>query len=350
MSRKIHRRGFLFGLGLLLPTLGASILSCARQPGASTSANPNTAQNSGASAKSDAPRKVTIAYQPGLGYSSIVIIKQQKTLEKQFPDTKIDWKVLASGSAIRDGIIANQIQVGAMGIAPFLLGWDRGVGWKLLSGLNQQDLWLVVKDPNIKSLKDIKPGQKIGVPAPDSIQAVTLRKGAQKELGNPQALESNLLAIAHPLGLQALDSGQIAAHLPAPPFQFQEVEKGGRVILKSSELFGTLPSAGSLLVTEKFYNKYPEFSQALYKAVEDASKLLSEQPDEAAKILAADSEGKMTAEEAKKWITHDGVKFTTVPQGFLAYATFMKEIKMIDKQPQSIDELVLPTLKGKGGN
>ncbi len=349
MSRKIHRRGFLFGLGLLIPSLGA-IASCANQLGANAPTNPNTAQNLATSAKSGAPEKVTLAYQPGLGYSSLVIVRQQKTLEKQFPDTTFDWRVLASGSAIRDGIIANQIQVGAMGIAPFLLGWDRGVGWKLLSGLNHQDLWLVVKDPNIKSLKDFKPGMKIGVPAPDSIQAVTLRKGAQKELGNAQAFDSSLLAIAHPLGLQALESGQIAAHLPAPPFQFQEVEKGGRVILKSSDLFGGLPSAGSLLVTEKFYNQYPEFSQSLYKAVEDASKLLAEKPDEAAKILAADSEGKMTAEEAKKWITHDDVEFSTVPQGFLEYATFMKEINIISKQPQSIDELVFPTLQGKGGN
>lgn len=343
MYKKIHRRTVLFGLGVLIPNLVAGLSSCNSQPQGATST-----QN--VSAQSAAPNKVTIAYQPGLGYSTLVIIRQQKILEKQFPNTTFEWKVLASGSAIRDGIIANQIQVGAMGIAPFLLGWDRGVGWKLLSGLNHQDLWLVVKDPNIKSLKDFKPGQKIGVPAPDSIQAVTLRKGAQKELGNPQALDSNLLAIAHPLGLQALESGQIAAHLPAPPFQFQEVEKGGRVILKSSELFGGLPSAGSLVVTEKFYNQYPEFNQALYKAVEDATKLLGEKPDAAAKILAADSEGKTTPEQVKKSLTHDAVEFSTVPQGFLAYAAFMKETNIISKQPQSIDQLVFPTLKGKGGN
>lgn len=348
MRNKVHRRTVLFGLGVLLPSLVVGISSCNNSPQANSPQDANAAQN--VSTESKAPDKVTIAYQPGLGYASLIIIKQQKTLEKQFPNTTFEWKVLSSGSAIRDGIIANQIQVGAMGIAPFLLGWDRGVGWKLLSGLNRQDLWLVVKDPNIKSLKDFKPGQKIGVPAPDSIQAVTLRKGAQKELGNPQALDPNLLSIAHPLGLQALESGQIAGHLPAPPFQFQEVEKGGKVILKSSELFGGLPSAGSLLVTEKFYNQYPEFSQALYKAVEDAIKLLGENPDEAAKILAADSEGKTTAAETKKWLTHDGVEFTTVPQGFLAYAAFMKEINIISKQPQSIDELVFPTLQGKGGN
>lgn len=335
MSRKIRRRAVLFGLSLLLPSLG-TLTSCNRQPQASASGK--------------APEKVTIAYQPGLGYASLVILKQQKTLEKQFPNTKIEWRVLASGSAIRDGVLANQIQVGAMGIAPFLLGWDRGIGWKLLASLNQQDLWLVTKDPKIKSLKDFKPGMKIGLPAPDSIQAVTLRKGAQKELGNPQALDQNLLAIAHPLGFQALESGQISGHLGQPPFEFQEVENGGRVILKSSELFGGLHSGGSLLVTEKFYNQYPEFSQALSHAVTDAIKLLSDKPDEAAKLLAADSDGKMTAQQAKKWITHEGIKFSDVPKGYLQYAAFMKETNLLSKQPQSIDELVFPTLKGKGGD
>ena len=137
MSRKIRRRTVLFGLALLLPSLG-TVVSCNRQPEASAPANAPGA--TAVSAKSNALKKVTIAYQPGLGYSSLVILKQQKTLEKQFPNTTIEWKTLASGSAIRDGVIANQIQVGAMGIAPFLLGWERGVGWKLLASLNQQDL------------------------------------------------------------------------------------------------------------------------------------------------------------------------------------------------------------------
>jgi NitT/TauT family transport system substrate-binding protein len=64
------------------------------------------------------PAKVAIAYQPGIGYANLILVKQQQTLEKQFPKTKFEWKELASGSAVRDGILANQLQVGAGGI-----GW-----------------------------------------------------------------------------------------------------------------------------------------------------------------------------------------------------------------------------------
>jgi NitT/TauT family transport system substrate-binding protein len=302
------------------------------------------------SSSTSAPNKVTIAYQPGLGYFSLVIVKQQNVLEQQFPNTQFEWKALSSGSAIRDSMIANQIQVGGVGIAPFLIGWGRGVEWRLLSGLNQQDLWLVTKDPQIKSLKDFKPNQKIAVPAPDSIQAVTLRKGAQKELGDARALDANLVAMSQPDGLQALERGQVSAQLPAPPIQFQVVEHGGKAILRSSELFGGLPSGGSLVVMDSFYTQYPAFNQALYTAIENASKLMAEKPDDAAKLLAQDSEGKTTPAEAKQWITHKGVRFTTEPSGYLAYASFMQEAKMISKTPQSMEELVLPPLKGREGN
>lgn len=40
---------------------------------------------------------VTIAYQPGLGYSPLLIAKQRKVLEKKFPDKKFRWKSLNSG-------------------------------------------------------------------------------------------------------------------------------------------------------------------------------------------------------------------------------------------------------------
>ncbi len=298
---------------------------------------------------SQLPAKVAIAYQPDIGYANLTLVKHQQTLEKQFPQTQFEWKELASSSAIRDGILANQLQVGAGGTESFLLGWDRGVGWKILASLNRIDFWLVVKNPNIKSLKDFKPGMKIGLPASDSIQAVMLRRGAQKELGNPTALDANMVEIAHPLGVQALMSGQIAGYLTTPPFQLQEVEKGGRLILNSADLFGQ-SSGASVFMTEKFYEQHPDFAKALYFAILEATKLLNEKPDEAAKMLSQADGGKVSPEQYKEWITKSLVQYSIVPKAFLKQAEFMKEIGMLNKQPKSIDELILPTLENNGGN
>jgi NitT/TauT family transport system substrate-binding protein len=251
---------------------------------------------------------------------------------------------------MQEGMIANQIQIGSVAAPAFLVGRDRGLDWKLLSGMMLQDYWLVVNDPTIQSLKDFKPNHKIGVLAPNSIHATTLRKAAQQQLGNPNALDANLQSMTHPAGLQAFQSKQIAAHFTSAPFYWQEVDLGGRVILKSSDLFGGLNTGTALVVMEEFYNQYPAFNQALHKAVQDASKMLREQPDQAATLIAAESGGKTTAEEIKQWVIRNDVEFNTSAKGYLAYAAFLRETNQISKQPQSIDELVLPPLQGKGGN
>ncbi|MEH2063221.1 MAG: ABC transporter substrate-binding protein [Nostoc sp.] len=304
---------------------------------------------SGNQTASQTPEKVTIAYQPGINYANLLIVKQQQTLEKKFPRTQFAWKELSNGGAIRDGIIANQIQVGAGGPGSFLVGWDKGVGWKILASLNYSEFWLITKNPNIKSIKDFKPEMKIGLPSLDGVQAIVLRKVAQKDLGNPTALDQNLQVIAHPLGLQSLLTGQIDAHFTTPPFQFQEVEKGGRVIIKSSDIFGKT-SIASVFTTEKFYNQYPEFGKALYTAIVDATKLVNEKPEEAAKILSDIDGGKVSQEQYKKWLTNKAVAYGIEPRAFLKCGAFMHEIGMLNKQPKSIEELILPPLKGAGGD
>ncbi|MBN3898095.1 MAG: ABC transporter substrate-binding protein [Nostoc sp. NOS(2021)] len=327
--KRFRTWGFLIGLGLLTFVF----VACA----------------SGNQTASQAPEKVTIAYQPGINYANLLIVKQQQILEKKFTKTQFEWKELSNGGAIRDGIIANQIQVGAGGPGSFLVGWDKGVGWRILASLNYSEFWLITKNPNIKSLKDFKPGMKIGLPSLDGVQAIVLRKVAQKDLGNPAALDQNLQVIAHPLGLQSLLTGQIDAHFTTPPFQFQEVEKGGRVIIKSSDIFGKT-SIASVFTTEKFYNQYPEFGKALYTAIANATKLVNEKPDEAAKILSEIDSGKISQEQYKKWLTNKAVAYGIEPRAFLKCGAFMHEIGMLNKQPKSIDELILPPLKGAGGD
>ena len=40
------------------------------------------------------PEKITIAYQFGIGYAPLLIIKQQRLLEKAYPGLKVEWKQL----------------------------------------------------------------------------------------------------------------------------------------------------------------------------------------------------------------------------------------------------------------
>ncbi len=287
-----------------------------------------------------APGHVTIGYQPGIGYAPLIILKTQKTLEKQFPGTTFSWLVLSSGAAITNGVIAGDIQVGAGGTGPLIIGWAQGVDWKVIAGLDWGDLWLMAKDPNIKTIADLK-GKRIAMPGPTSIQAVVLRKMAQVKLGDAHALDSTIISMDHPAAMQALLTGQIDAHLTSPPYQLQEKVRGAHVIARSNQYFGA-SSFLSAWETSKFYNQYPEFSKTFYDDVQNAIKLINTNPTKVAHLLQDDSNGVPTWRQYKQWLGVSGLTFTTRPLGLMRYANFMNKIGMIKKMPASWQDMVFP--------
>jgi len=302
----------------------------------------------GAPPPSDAPAEITVAYQPGLSYSNLIVMREQRLVEKQFPQTKVNWIVLGSTAAIRDGFIANQIQIGAGSIPPFLTGWDRGVGWKVLASLNQMSVWLVARDNAIKTVKDLRPDMKIGMPSLDSLQSLTLRKAAAEQLGNAHALDTAIVAIDHPSGMQALQVGQLNAHLGAPPFQYQEVQAGGHVVVRSFDVFGP-HTFNSVYVGTKFADEHPQFVKAFYRDLLDATQFLKAHPREASEILSKDSGGKVSAHDFEGWLRRKDVIFSTTPHGFLAMARFMQSIGSLQKVPSSMRDIdYAGTLGGVG--
>ena len=252
-------------------------------------------------AASDAPPTVTIGYQPGIGYATLIVMKQLGVLEKRFPGTKFDWRVLTNGDAIRDGIIAGQIQIGAGGNGPFLIGWDRGVGYKLIAPMNVMNLWMVARadEPNIKTLKDIPPNAKIGMPSPDAVQAIALRKAAQETFGDAHKFDTNIVAIQHPLGVQAMAAKQLELHMSAPPFQQQEVEAGGHVVFRSFVAFGR-STFNSVYTTENFAKQYPVLVKAIFDEMRNATNMLKNDPDQAAALLSKDTDGQDAGGEVQR--------------------------------------------------
>jgi|SRR5581483_6919061 len=292
------------------------------------------------SAAPAAPSRVTIGYQPGIGYAPLVVLKMQRTLEKQFPGTSFSWKVLSSGAAITNGVISGDIQIGAGGTGPLLVGWAQGVDWKMIAGLDWGDLWLMAKDPAIKTVADLK-GKRIAMPGPTSIQGVVLRKMAQVKLGDAHALDSGIVSMDHPTAMQALLSGQIDAHLTSPPYQLQEKLHGAHVVARSDQYFGA-SSFLSAWETAKFYAQYPAFSATFYADVANAIKLINGNPLKVARLLQEDSDGTPTWRQYKQWLAHSGLTFTTRPLGLMRYATFMNKVGMIGKVPASWKTLVFP--------
>lgn len=296
----------------------------------------NCGGGGGATASGDCEpaTKLGIAIQPGLGYASMLMAKQEGSVEEALPDVEVSWQEMSSGSAIRDGIISDNLHVGAGGIGPFLVGLDAGVDWRVFSGLNNMSLYLNTMDPKIKGIEELKGAGSIAMPAPDSIQAVVLRKAADEELGDAKALDSQIVAMAHPDGVQALIGGQIAAHLTSPPFQAQEIEEGATKLLESYDLFGE-HTFNSVFTKAEFAECNPEIIEELVTIIADANDMLTNEPAEAAKILS--KEMGIPAAEVEEQITSEDVAFVNTPSGFGTFAEFMQSIGMIKEVPAAED-------------
>jgi NitT/TauT family transport system substrate-binding protein len=288
-----------------------------------------------------APDRITIAYQFGVGYAPLMIIKQQRLLEKAYPGLRVEWKQLASGTPITDGIIKGDIQIGAMGTGPMLVGWARGINWKVIAPLDEADLWLMARDRSIRTIADLR-GKRIATPTATSIQAVALRKMAEVKLGNARALDSSLISMDHPDGMQALLSGQIDAHFTSPPYQWQELGRGAHVVGKSYGYFGA-HSFLVTVVTQKFYDEYTAFSNRFYRLVKQSIDMLNKRPRGAAVILAREDASDASAAQFRTWITRrKSLKFTTRPRGLMRTAGFMNKIGLLNKLPRNWRELVFP--------
>ena len=301
------------------------------------------------------PSKLTIAYQPGLGYAPLILMKELRVIEKKYPGTQVEWKVLASGTPITQGVITGEIHIGAVGTGPMLVAWARGVNWKIIAPLNLGDLWLMAKDPNIRTIADLR-GKRIATPTNTSIQAVMLRKMAQAKLGDPKALDAGLVALDHPDGMQALLTGQIDAHFTSPPFQFQERVRGARIIGRSYSYFG----AHTFLVTvmqQSFYDDHTDFAKFFYKQIVAMQNLIKKNPTRVSRELSSDAGGNPTWRQFKQWLAAKtpgsksrALTWTTRPLGLMRTASFMNKTGQLSRVPGNWKELVFPPVYPTNGS
>jgi NitT/TauT family transport system substrate-binding protein len=301
---------------------------------------------SGPQEGSAASREVAIATGYGISFAPLTIIEARGWLEEALPDHTVSWQVLSGGSASRDGLLGGSLQAGTGGLAPFLLGVNSGVPWRIVSGLNNMPLWMVTLDDRIRSLADLTADDRVSSPQPGSIQSMVLARAAREEFGDPDRFTANLVAMPHPDALQALLSGQIAAAVTSPPFQYQAEEEGARVLLDSYEVFGGPHGFNVVTALEEYAEANPEVLEALHAAIGRARDLIADDPAEAARVLSEAEDGAITPERYEDYLTREGIEFTTTPQGLADLGAFMAEIGEIDAAAAPAD-LVFPTVAGE---
>ncbi|HEY2994078.1 MAG TPA: ABC transporter substrate-binding protein [Methylomirabilota bacterium] len=297
-------------------------------------------------------RQLRIVKQPGLGYLQLVVMRELKLIEKRAPGVDVEWRQLTSGPVIRDAMIAGQMDIGSGGVGPFVQAVDRGIDWKTLGTLNEMPLYLNCARPDIKKLADLKPADRIAMPAIGSMQHVVLQMAAEKELGDAKRLNQQIVAMAHPDGTAAiLSKREITCHLSSPPFQYEQLRDPGiHKVFDSYQVLGGPHTFNLVWASEKWVKANPKLVQAFVEALKEATAFVNDKPAEAAKIYVASEKSKSSEAEILAIMKQDGIKYTMTPSGFVKVATFMGKIGMIKKLPASWKDYALEHLHALPGS
>ncbi len=284
--------------------------------------------------------KISVAEQFGLAYAPLQVMKELKLLEKNLPGVEVTWKQLGNTAAIREAMVAKEVDIGFMAIPPFLIGWDKGMDWRIFSGLSKSPVGLVVNNPHIKSIKDFTGKDRIAVPQPGSVQHILLSMACEREFGEPERLDNQLITLAHPDGMNALFSkNDITAHFTAPPYLTKELEvEGMHQILSGSEAMGKDFTFIVGVSTSNFHDKNTKAYKAFIKSLNEAMAYMK-QNREATQILLSKAY-EMSEEEIEKYMTLEGVSYDNSVAGVPEFAEFMKRNGYISKTPQSINEIL----------
>lgn len=298
--------------------------------------------------------EISVAQQYGVSFLPLMVMERDKLVERHaraegLGEVKVNWVSVAGPSVMNDGVVSGAIQFIAVGAPSLITLWDKTKGnvqVKGVSAMTTYPLYLNVRNPNVKSIKDFTDKDKIAVPSIKvSTQAIMLQMESAKVFGdaNYAKLDPFTVGLSHPDGLLALtnNTGGVDAHFTTSPFHEQEIKLPGvRTLMTSYEILGGPATAVVIAASTKFRDANPKLYQAFYDALSEAISAINLDKRAAAKIyLQQAKDTKNTAEDIYAMISAPDYAYTLTPQKVGKTADFMYKIGTIKTRPGSWKDL-----------
>ena len=307
--------------------------------------------------------EINVAQQYGISYLPLMIIEDQKLIEKHAKaagvDVKVGWAKFAGGNVMNDALLSNSLQFASGGVGPLVTIWARTRGnldVKAVSAINSMPLYLNTRNPAVKTIKDFTEKDKIALPAVKvSIQAVTLQMAAEQAFGEGQQnkLDPLTVTMSHPDGQTALLSGasEVTAHFSSPPFQYQQLKTPGiRTVLTSYDVLGGPATFNVVWTTSKFRAENPRLYDAFVKALDEATAIINRDKKAAAETYLRLAKGKDSVADILAMLNDPAIVYTTTPQNVMKYVNFMAKVGSIKVRPDSWKDLFFPNAHGLPGS
>ena len=306
---------------------------------------------------------ITVAKQFGVSFLPLLVMEHDKLVEKHaqqlgIPNLRADYKEFAGPAVINDGLLSGAVSFAAVGAPSLITLWTKSNGaLKGVCAMTTYPLYLNVRNPALKSIKDFSDKDRIAIPAVKiSTQAIVLQMAAAKTWGqeNYARLDPLTISLSHPDGLIALKNGVngIDAHFTTSPFNEEELKiPGVRTLFTSYDVFGGPATALTVVAASKFRDENPKAYRAFYDALNEAIAIVNKDKRAAAKLYVELTKGTTESpDDVYAVISKPNYQYTLAPAKVQATAEFMAKIGTISKTPSSWKEMFFPEVQNLRGD
>jgi len=307
-------------------------------------------------------REVRLAKQYGLGYLPLIVMEEQRLIEKHakaagLGDIKVSWTTLSGGGSVNDALLSGSVDYISSGVAPLVVLWAKTNGAvKGVSALITNPLFLNTTNPAVKSIRDFTDSDRIALPTTKvSIQAIILQMAAAKVFGsgNYSRLDRLTVSMKHPDAMAALLSGrsEVTAHLGAPPFMFEELDdKRVRTILNSNDVLGGPHTFNVFTTTKTFHDKNPKTYAAVFAALEEAISFIRNNKAASVDLYITASKTKENRNDLLKQLNSPLISYTTTPLKITKFTDFMYQTGSIKVKPKQWKDLFFTNIHARQGS
>ncbi len=309
--------------------------------------------------------QVRLSHGYGILYLPLMVMRDRKLLEGQMakaglPKPEVTWQLLDGGNGINDAMLAGALDIAGTGSPGFITLWAKArdipraavIG---VCGLSTCALSLNTNRPNLRSLADFTPNDKIALPGiKTSLAAVVLQMLVAQRFGQADyaKLDPMTVGLPHPEAYAALMSGktEIAAHFASPPFSILELaDPRIHRVVAASEVLGQ-STLDVIFAPQRFVDANPATMTAFLAAIDEANALIADDPAAAAQSYIRLASVKMTEADVLQMVRDPDTKFSATPNGVTRYADFMHQVGSVKVKPERWSDLFMPALASRAGS
>lgn len=311
------------------------------------------------SAPAMAEEQVRIGIGYGLAFLPTYICEDQKLIEKyakaQHLNVRASYQRFLGAAPVQDAIASGQIDLGPFGAVPLLVAWDKANNARdkrrqilAVSGMTTLSLALLSNRPNVRSIADLRPGDRIAMPTLSSPQMYLLEMQSEKVFGQYDRLRRQVVELSPTDALTALfgNAGPVTAYFASPPFtEIALKDPHIHQILSSEQVVGGKASFLILGGTTTYIEAHPKIPQIIDEAMDEAAQIIHGDPRRAAQIYLAHEPSKaLDATDITAVLKANADAFGSAVEGIQAFADFLGRHGELKTPPQSWKEIVAPSL------